>query len=132
MAERINNPEQLAKIETAKEKFRGDYVNEFVGVELFLQGLHSGIISFNDFRNECEQLFKRNKNKLILKFSERYDHLPVPEFYEKEIVEIDEIVDEINLWTEDFLHNSNREKLSILTSLVEKGINIIKQARVRY
>lgn len=110
-------------------KFTGDYANEFLGFEFSLKDLKYGHISADNFYKNNQNRLAR-QGKLILKFSERYKDMPIPQMYAEKIKELDDMADQINTLFNTFLESKDdKEKDDLrdeLIKLTEKATRIIK------
>src|SRR5882672_10406700 len=132
MLERESGSEQFSKIKIAERMFKGDYANEFCGMDLALQLMDPEIMSepitIDQFARICQDHCKGNRGKFVLKFIERYEDkkFPAPELYKKEIIQLDKLVDELNAWAEDFLKQPGKEKIAALKKLLKISNELIR------
>lgn len=125
--------DSLVRIEAAKNAFKNDYVSEFVGLYLFLEALKKGKeegVDLTEFRAWYKDMI-HIKGRTVLKFSEKFDSLPVPKRYEKEIAQVDALVDKINVWIDEFYKEETNKNIDELLALIREVNKIIKLARKR-
>ncbi len=110
----------------AESYFRDDYVEEFVGLFLFLETLKKSIeqnlemVKFKTWYKDT----KKFKGQIVLPFSKKYSNLFLPLRYKKEVNKTDELVRKINIRIDDLYKVQTVKNVDIVLSLIRQ-VNVI-------
>lgn len=117
----------------AENYFRDNYVDEFVGLFLFLETFKKSIeqkvpiVQFNTWYKNT----KKSKGHIVLSFSKKFSAVPVPRRYAKEISKLDKLVGTINDQVDQLYKIKTVNKIDEILAAIRKVSIILKSVAVK-
>ncbi len=105
--------------------FKGDYINEFIWLDVNLKDLKGGHMTMDEFIGLSQRVLQ-NKGLAVKKFSERYENTSIPQKYVEAVKKLDDLADEINVIFKKFLISKDDKDRDRLMNLVDEGMKEIK------